>query len=41
MWEEFFTFFERAVVPGGLLVFTVQGRAIRARLRDPDSAPTT
>ena len=35
MWEEFFMFFERAIVPGGLLVFTVQGRAIRARLRDP------
>jgi SAM-dependent methyltransferase len=34
-WEEFFAFFERVVAPGGLLVFTVQGRAIRERLRDP------
>jgi SAM-dependent methyltransferase len=37
-WHEFFEFFESAVAPGGVLVFTVHGRAIRERLRDPQYA---
>lgn len=34
-WEEMFSFFKRAVTPGGVLAFTVQGRAIRERMLDP------
>lgn len=37
-WGAFFDFFERAVAPGGLLVFTFQGRAIAKRLRDEQFA---
>jgi SAM-dependent methyltransferase len=35
-WSEFLDFFEAALVPGGLLVFTTHGRSIAAKLRDPE-----
>jgi SAM-dependent methyltransferase len=34
-WSEFLDFFEAALMPGGLLVFSTHGRSIAAKLRDP------
>ena len=36
-WEGFLALFERALVPGGLLVFTTHGRRIAERIRDPET----
>ena len=35
-WEGFLDLFERALAPGGLVVFTTHGRQIAERLRDPE-----
>lgn len=35
-WEGFLDLFERALTPGGLVVFTTHGRKIAERLRDPE-----
>jgi SAM-dependent methyltransferase len=35
MWSEFFDFFEGALKPRGLLIFTTHGRRIRSKLEDP------
>jgi len=34
-WDGFFDLFERALAPGGLVVFTTHGRRIAERIRDP------
>jgi SAM-dependent methyltransferase len=39
MWRQFLAFFDEALVPGGVLVFTVHGRAMAERLRDPIAGP--
>ena len=36
-WEGFLDLFERALAPGGLLVFTTHGRRIAERMRDPET----
>ena len=36
-WEGFLALFERALAPGGLLVFTTHGRRIAERIRDPET----
>jgi SAM-dependent methyltransferase len=35
-WEEFLAYFEAALMPRGLLVFTTHGRSIAHKLRDPE-----
>lgn len=36
-WAGFLDLFERALVPGGLVVFTTHGRRIAERIRDPET----
>ena len=36
MWPKFLDLFESVLAPGGVLVFTTNGRSTAAQLRDPE-----